>query len=125
MNPLPLGVLAVVTPGVAIQFTSNCQSFYSKPFYNTGPTGNTNGPEDLWCERIYIRANPSNAGTVFIGFVGMNKTTGQGVIAILGKTDPPFVLKMGQGSNKFRVGDIYVDASNGGDSIVASAEVWG
>ena len=104
--------------------TSNCQTLYSHSFYNTSPSG-TNGPDDLWCAVVLIRAVPSNAGSVFLGYKGMNISTGAGVIALIAKTDPPFRLSQQQGANKIRVGDLYLDATNGGDGIFASAEVWG
>ena len=125
LNPLPLGKLTVATPGTPVGFTSNCQTLYGKPFYNTSTDGAHNGPEDLWAEKLYIRPNPANTGTVYIGFAGMNRSTGQGVILVLSKTDQTFELSMSEGSNKFRVGDIMVDADTGGDNIFASAQVWG
>jgi len=125
LNPLPLGQLTVATPGTPIGFTSNCQTFYGQPFYLTDPTGKLNGPNDLWAERIYIRANPNNAGNVYIGYAGMNKSTGQGVVAVLSKSDPPFALNMAYGANKLWVGQFEVDADNASDSIFASAQLWG
>jgi hypothetical protein len=124
LNPLPLGKLTVAAPGTTIGFTANCQTFYGKTFYNTSPQG-TNGPEDAWANKILIFVNPSNAGLVYIGYAGMDKSTGKGVIAALQKGNPVFELSDQEGSNKYRVGDIVVDADNANDWIIASAKIWG
>lgn len=124
LNPLPLGLLTVATPGTLVQLTSNCQTLYGKTFYNTSPSG-TNGQEDLWAADVLIRAVPANAGSIYLGYKTMIRATGAGVIAIIAKGDPPFKLSEQQGANKIRVGDLYVDSDNGTDGCYASAFVWG
>lgn len=129
LNPLPLGKLTVAAAGTPIQFNANCSAFYSATFYNTG-AGGVNGPEDAWVSILNIRTNPNNAGNVYIGTKtkaggNMNKTTGEGVIMVLSKSDPPQRWDRGEGCNKWRVGDLFVDADNSGDSIFASVEIWG
>lgn len=111
INPVPLGKLAP-TPGTAIRLTANL----------TGAYGNANSAEDLHANRIELTAPAANAGTIFVGTSNMDKTTQVGVLKII-KAGETWSYSNPVGMNTVWVGTLFVDASNGGDSVNGSALV--
>lgn len=78
----------------------------------------------VWTDRantISVQALPDNTGNVYVGVLGIDRTTLLGVVAG-GILQPGQTLPVGliQAPNAFKVTEIYWDADNDGDSVIAS-----
>ncbi len=91
-------------------------------------TANAAVPGDrVGAQSVMVQALPGNAGLVYVGLGGMNKTTGVNVLAILPKpasaTTGPFpsvtfsepTIPAG-----FNLADLYIDAGTNNDGVVVS-----
>lgn len=76
---------------------------------------------------ILIEALAANTGKVYIGLVGMNKTTLAGVITVLPVPTtnllPTFSASIAQAANGLPASTLFVDADQATDGILASALV--
>lgn len=76
---------------------------------------------------LLIEALPDNTDVVYIGVAGMDKSTLAGVIIVLPAPTvniiPTFSASIAQAANGLPVGDLYVDAAQADEGVVASALV--
>lgn len=75
---------------------------------------------------LMIEAWPSNAGKIYIGVkANMNKSTGDGVIAILAtptsNSIPTFSVTVPYAPAAVDASQIWIDADNSGDAVIVSS----
>lgn len=106
-----LGYVSVAAAGTPVRATNN----------ETDPAAR------IGAQAVLFQALPANAGPIYIGLAGMDKTTGVGVLAILpGPTDPAtgpfpsFSPAQPLSAAAFNMADFYVDADNNDDGVVIS-----
>lgn len=87
------------------------------------------GVDSRLVHAIYIEAWPANTGLVWIGNAEtLNKTTGAGVIKILGIPPgddvagalPDFAVTLSQAPNGLSLGELWLDADDSGDAVIVS-----
>lgn len=117
MKPEPLGKLAN-TPGTPIRITANLANSTD----GAKAAGNTNSGDDLWCNKIEIKALSGNTGKIYIGKSTMNTTTMAGVVRVLEKGEV-WQLVERRGGNVYRAGDYYYDSDQGADSAEGAVDV--
>lgn len=106
-----LGYVTVTAAGTPVRATAN----------QPDPT------QRMAAQSIIFQARPGNAGAVYIGFAGMNKSTGEGVLGVVpAPTDPtsgPYpswsasVPLVPAGLN---AAEFYVDADQNNDSVIVA-----
>lgn len=119
-KPLPLGLVSLVTPGTGVRLTSVLDA--SVPADGSKAYGNTSSSDDLWANKIDLSAPSGNAVNIYIGFIGMNKTTLVGVLKIL-EPGQEWSLTNPVGMNTYRVGELAIDADSGTPGVYGSCDV--
>lgn len=106
-----LGYVTVTAAGTPVRATAN----------------RTNPAQRVATQSIVFQARHSNAGRVYIGLVGMNKTTGVGVLgsipAPVSATTGPFqswAASMPTPAAGLNAADFYVDADTNNDSVIVA-----
>ncbi len=117
LNPQPVNLVKVATPGVPVQFTST----------TTGAGGNFNRNDDLSSNKIEFNAHGDNIGRIYIGRQNMVRGTlaagdQTGVIKIL-EPGQSWSLTHNVGLNKYHAADYFIDADNAGDGVYGNADV--
>lgn len=95
-----LGYVTVTTAGTPVRATIN----------QADPTAR------IGAQTVYFSAMPSNVGAMYVGTAGMNRTTGVGVVGIIGTP----TTELGQSFNPslptlpagLNVADFYIDADD-------------
>lgn len=104
-----LGYVTVTTAGTPVRATANAAD----------PTAR------IGAQAILVQGLPANTGLIYVGLVGMNKSTGVGVLGIIGAVTSP----AGPGSwggampnafTGFNVADLYLDATVSGDKALVT-----
>ncbi len=110
----PTLYLKIVSGGTPVQVSTVCTPGSSRLGYGK------------WAQSIQLQAHPSNAGVVYIGKLGMNTTTGLGVLAVLPKptsaTTGPFPSQSFSeplAPNGLSLDDLYVDGTTN-DLVIVS-----
>lgn len=74
-----------------------------------------------------ISALAGNAGKVYIGLAGMNKSTLVGVLVVLPVPTtnliPTFAVSLTQAANALSLSDLWIDADTNGDGVLVSGVV--
>ena len=88
-------------------------------------TNQTSSSATFGCHAFMIEAWPTNTGLIYIGTAGMNKTTGVGVLAILGiptdNTIPTYSATVSYAPQALNLTLIYIDAAVSGNGALVSA----
>lgn len=77
-------------------------------------------------QSIMIQAFPTNVGLAYVGLSGMNKATGAGVLAIIGKPSadevsvPSVSASIPLAPAGLNVADLYIDADDNGAGVIIS-----
>lgn len=107
-----LGKFVVPTPGTPVPVVIPAASVL-QPFTS--------------CHALLAEALSSNTGKIYIGRVGMNKTTLVGVLIVLPVPStnvlPTFSIAVQQGANAISIGSFYVDADNSNEGVSVSVMV--
>lgn len=103
-----LGKVTVVTPGTPVQATVNQSSPNTRiPAYS-----------------IMFQALPGNVGSVYVGLIGLNKSTLAQVVAIIAvpttNSSPAFTVTITYAPGGLNVADFYIDANNAQDGVLVS-----
>lgn len=116
---LPLGKVTVLAAGTPVRATINIQPNPLPPGYRIAAHG------------IMFQVWKTNAGLVYIGHQGMNKTTGEGVLAVLGKPSfdsdgnivflPTFSIALTIAPNAMNPTMFFIDADNANDAVLVTA----
>lgn len=109
-NPVVLGKLAP-TSGTPIRLTANLTAAY----------GNTEIADDLHAHTLEIVASTDNAGRLYVGYTGLNKTTLAGVIKVLEPGESWSIS--GPSMNTYWVGTYFVDVATSTDYCNGFAHV--
>lgn len=107
-NPIPLGKVTVASAGTPVNVLTN---FSSDPAYTK-----------LHANKVEVRALFSNAGPIYVGYQGLDRSTLANVIAIL----PPnavYTLVEPNALNVIDVSAFYVDADTSGDAALVTAHI--
>lgn len=103
-----LGKVTVGTPGTPVQVTIN----------QAVPNAR------LACNALMIQALPSNVGKVYVGLVGLNKSTLAQAIAVLAtptlNTIPAYSATALNAPGGLNMVDFYVDADNVNDGVLVA-----
>lgn len=109
-----LGKITVTTPGTPVRATIN----------------RTDPAKVIPAHGVMFEVWPTNTGLCYVGRVGMNKATGEGVYAILGAPSkntndvvsflPTFSAALTLSPNGMQAADFYVDADQAGDGVIAT-----
>lgn len=79
------------------------------------------------CHAVIIEALPGNTGKIYIGLVGLNKTTLAQVLVVLPIPTvnllPTFSIALTVAGNAINLGQFYVDADISGEGVLISALV--
>ena len=106
-NPVALGRVNVVTPGVLVNLTVN--------FTDLLPTPRTPGASyERAAKSISVQADPANTGNIFVGVAGLTRATGVGVFIELAPGQL-FTFSQNDAPNAFDVGDFFIDADTAAD----------
>lgn len=104
-----LGYVTVTTPGTLVRATVN----------EPDPT------RRIGVQAILFQALPTNAGVVYYGLAGMNRTTGVNVLGILPAPSDPTTGPFPSASPSLplsaaglNAADFYVDADSGSDGVL-------
>lgn len=121
-NPVPLGIVTVVTPGVLVPLTVNFPAL----------RGNDDIRKNLHACGLHVMCDAGgvagvttptpNTGRVYIGYSNINRTTLAGVLFWV---DPGGQMWYPQYSetNTLMVDKMYMDADNAGDWALITAKV--
>jgi|SRR5579872_1851907 len=117
MLPTAPGLVTVAAAGTPVPLATASDTAHGYP-----------QDKDLWCHRLVCKApftTPNmtgNAGAIYIGKKGLNRTTGANVIMVLLPGDSQALDGTGPG-NCLWVPGIYVDADNTGDSVLPEMDI--
>jgi hypothetical protein len=74
-----------------------------------------------------VQVLPMNSGRVYVGLLGMNKTTKAGVLAVLGvptqNVIPAFTATVSYATAEFNLADIFIDVEVGNEGVIVSCIV--
>lgn len=103
-----LGQVTVPTPGTPVQATINQGSPQTR----------------IPCFAMMFQALPSNVGTVYIGLLGLNRSTFAQVLAILVAptvtSTPSYSAAAPNVPGAFNLADIYIDAESAQDGVLVT-----
>jgi hypothetical protein len=103
-----LGYVAVPTPGTPVRATVNAPD----------PTAR------VGAQTIYFQAKSDNSGVMYVGTLGMDKTTGVGVVGFIGvpasESIPTFEPSLPTLPAGLNVADYYIDADDADDVCLVS-----
>lgn len=77
---------------------------------------------DLVANKVECQALKTNAGTVYVGYSGMNTTSGVGVLKAL-QPGESWVLAHNVGMNVIPAAELYIHGSNAGDKALVVVHV--
>jgi hypothetical protein len=76
------------------------------------------------CHAFSIQALPTNTGKVFVGTAALNKTTLDGVLAIIPTPTVnllgSFTSALATGANAIPIDDLWIDVDTGGEGVIFS-----
>lgn len=79
------------------------------------------------CHAFVVEALSGNTGKVYIGLVGLNKSTLVGCLVVLpvptANLIPTFSVSVTAASNAVALDQLYIDADNSGEGVLISAVV--
>lgn len=99
MGLVSLGKVTVASAGTPVQVNAQATNFAR-------------------CRTLCV-STAGNTGVVYLGFKGMNKSTGAGVLAVFQKDQYNLFGDEGAGL-QFDTSDLYLDAATNGDSAIFS-----
>jgi hypothetical protein len=74
-----------------------------------------------------IQALSTNAGKIYVGVAGLNKTTLAGVLVVLPVPTvnliPTFSVSVTEGANALSLSDLWIDADNSGEGVTISGVI--
>jgi hypothetical protein len=117
LKPEPLGKITT-TPGTPVRITMNLASSPA----GRAAYGNLSPGDDLWGNKLELKAPSGNAGNVYIGKINMVRATLVGVIRVLEPGESWPVTEHPRG-NVYHIGDFCFDSDNAADSVHGSVDV--
>jgi hypothetical protein len=79
------------------------------------------------CHAVIIEALPGNTGKIYIGLLGLDKTTYAQVLVVLpiptANLIPTFSIALTVAGNAVNLGNLFIDADVGGEGVLISALV--
>ncbi len=78
--------------------------------------------DSVVANKIFLFANPANNGNVYLGLQNMNKTTLEGVIAVLVGSLGTWDVVNNVGMNIYQCHQMWVDADNSGEGLAGSID---
>jgi hypothetical protein len=116
-RPQPFGPVTVITPGTPVPLISQLVA-----------AGICLTTDHIPVNKIDLKpltmnhSGAGNTGNVYIGFVGMNKTTGFNMLVTIVPGGPDYAVTNPSGSNAYSLESYVVDADNAGDGVYGSSD---
>lgn len=116
-RPQPFGPVTVTTPGTPVTLISQLVA-----------EGICLATDHIAVNKLDLKpltmnnSGAGNTGNVYIGFVGMNKTTGFNLLVTIVPGGPDYCVTNPFGSNVYALESYVIDADNAGDGVYGSSD---
>ena len=107
-NPVALGKVTVAAAGAPVPLINNF--------------ANSEGYSSLRANKMEVQALPDNTGLVYLGFQGMDKSTGEKVLRVLSAGET-YSITDPAANNFIDVFNFYIDTDTSGEGVYANAHV--
>ncbi len=116
-RPQPFGPVVVTSPGMPVSLISQMAA-----------SGICLTTDHVPVNRVNItpltmnHSGAGNTGNVYVGFAGMNKTTGFNLLVTIPPGGSDFSITNDGGANIYSLESILIDADNAGDGVYGSSD---
>jgi len=116
-KPQPFGPVVVTTPGTPVPLISQMVA-----------AGICLATDHIAVNKLDVKpltmnyGGAGNIGNVYLGFAGMNKTTGFNLLVTLVPGGPDYCVTNTVGSNAYSLESYVLDADNAGDGVYGSSD---